>query len=184
MKREFFYQSHYIEKFLKKYNYFNSEPACTPYDPSVKLFKNTGESVRQPEYVNIINSLQYVTDCTRPDIAYVVRLLCRFTSRLSDEHWNDIEKVIRYLKRTMNLGLHHQKFPLVLEGYNDVDWNTISDDSKAISGYIFSIAGGAVSLKYKKQTILAQSTMGVEVITLASDNEEEGWLRNLLSDTI
>ena len=22
-------QSHYIEKFLKKYNYFNSEPACT-----------------------------------------------------------------------------------------------------------------------------------------------------------
>ena len=50
----------------------------------------------------------------------------------------------------MNLGLHYQKFPVVLEGYNDVCWNTLSDDSKATSGYIFSIVGGAVSLKYKK----------------------------------
>ena len=32
-------QSHYIEKIIKKYNYFESKPACTPYDSSVKLFK-------------------------------------------------------------------------------------------------------------------------------------------------
>ena len=49
---------------------------------------------------------------------------------------------MRYLKRAMNLGLYYQKFPAVLEGYSDVDWNTLSDDSKATSGYIFSIAGG------------------------------------------
>jgi len=34
-------QSHYIEKILKKYDYFDCKPASTPYDPSVKLFKNT-----------------------------------------------------------------------------------------------------------------------------------------------
>ena len=39
-------QSHYIEKILKKYNYFDYKPACTPYDPSLKLFKNTNDSVR------------------------------------------------------------------------------------------------------------------------------------------
>ncbi|XP_028223590.1 uncharacterized protein LOC114405140 [Glycine soja] len=44
-------------------------------------------------------------------------------------------------------------FPAVLEGYNDADWNTLSDDSKATSDYIFSIAGGSVSWKSKKQTI-------------------------------
>ena len=27
-------QSHYIEKILKKYNYFDCKPACTPNDPS------------------------------------------------------------------------------------------------------------------------------------------------------
>ena len=91
-------QSHYIEKILKKY-----KPACTPYDPSVKLFKNTGGSDRQTEYASIIGSLHYVTNCPRPDIACDVGVLCRFTGRPSIEHWHAIERVIRYLERMMNL---------------------------------------------------------------------------------
>ncbi|KAA0057193.1 Retrovirus-related Pol polyprotein from transposon TNT 1-94 [Cucumis melo var. makuwa] len=138
-------QSHYIEKILKKYNYFESKPACTPYDSSVKLFKNTGDSVNQSEYANIVGSLRYAADCTRPDITYAVELLCRFTSKPSLEYWNVIERVMRYLKKTQNLGLHYNKFSAVLEGYNDAVWNSLSDDSKAISGYIFNIVGGAVA---------------------------------------
>ena len=83
----------------------------------------------------------------------------------------------------MNLGLHYQKFPAVLEGYSDADWNTLSDDSKATSGYIFSIDCGDISWKSKKHTILAQSTMESEMVALASASEEAGWLRSLLSDT-
>ncbi|KAK2422921.1 hypothetical protein QL285_033414 [Trifolium repens] len=89
---------------------------------------------------------------------------------------------MRYLKKTMNLRLDYKRFPNVLEGYSDVDWNTLSDDSKVTSGYIFSIAGGAVSLKSKKQTILAQSTMESEMIVLATASEEASWLRCLLSE--
>ncbi|CAJ2638269.1 unnamed protein product [Trifolium pratense] len=147
-------QSHYVEKILKK----------------------------QTEYASIIGSLRYATDCTRPDIAYVVGLLCRFTSRPSNEHWQAIERVMGYLKKTMNLGLHYKRFPAVLEGYSDTDWNTLSDDSKATSGFIFNIAGGAVSWKSKKQTILAQSTMESELIALATASEEASWLRCLLSE--
>ncbi|CAL1388160.1 unnamed protein product [Linum trigynum] len=175
-------QSSYIEKILKKYNYFDCKPACTPYDASVKLFKNTGDSVRQSEYASIIGSLRYAADYTRPDIAYVVGLLGRFNSFPSREHWNAIERVMRYLKRTANLGIHYQRFPAVLEGYSDADWNTLSDDSKATSGYVFNIAGGAVSWKSKKQTILAQSTMESEMIALATASEEASWLRGLLSE--
>ena len=68
-------QSHYIENILKKYNYFDYKPAYTPYDSSVKLFKNTGEGVRQYDYASIIGSLRYAIDCTRSDIAYIVGLL-------------------------------------------------------------------------------------------------------------
>ncbi|KAK2442716.1 putative mitochondrial protein [Trifolium repens] len=122
-------QSHYVEKILKKYGYYDCKEKNTPYDGSVKLFKNTGESVRQSEYASIIGSLRYATDCTRPDIAYVVGLQCRFTSRPSNEHWDAIKRVMGYLKKTMNLGLHYQRFPAVLEGYSDADWNTLSDES-------------------------------------------------------
>ena len=175
-------QSHYIEKILRKYNYFDCKPASTPYDPSIKLFKNDGDGVRQTEYASIIGSLRYATDCTRPDIAYVVGLLCKFTSRPGKEHWNAIERVMRYLKKTITLGLHYQRHPAVLEGYSDADWNTLSDDCKATSGYIFNIAGGAVSWKSKKQTILAQSTMESEMIALAAASEEASWLRCLLAE--
>ncbi|RZB86226.1 Retrovirus-related Pol polyprotein from transposon TNT 1-94 [Glycine soja] len=145
-------QSHYIEKILKKYNYFDWKPASTPYDPSVKLFKNTGEGIRQTEYASIIGSLRYATDCTRLDIAYVVGLLCRFLA--------------------------------VLEGYNDAYCNTFSDDSKDTNGYIFSIAGGTVSWKSKKQTILAQSTMESKMIALATASEEASWLRSLFAEIL
>ena len=50
----------------------------------------------------------------------------------------------------MNLGLHYEKFPAILEGYRNADWNTLSNDSKPTSGYTFNIAGGAISWKSKK----------------------------------
>ena len=89
---------------------------------------------------------------------------------------------MRYLKRIINLGLHYKRFPTVLEGNNDADWNTLLDDSKATSGYIFSTAGGVISWKSKKQTILAQSTMESEMIALATTSEEASWLRSLLAE--
>ncbi|KAL0540374.1 hypothetical protein IC582_024611 [Cucumis melo] len=122
-------QSHYIEKILKKYNYFKSKPSCTPYDSNVKLFKNTSDSVNQFEYASIIGSLRYAADCTRHSL----------------EHWNAIERVMRYLTKNENLGLHYNKFLAVLEGYSDADWNSLSDDSKATSGYIFNITEGVVA---------------------------------------
>jgi len=80
----------------------------------------------------------------------------------------------------MTLGLHYQKYLVVFEGYSDADWNTLLDDSKASSGYIFSIVGGVVSWKSKKHTILVQSTMESQMIALATSSEEESWLRCLL----
>lgn len=172
-----------MENILKKYNYFDYKLVSTPYDPSVKLFKNTGESARQTEYASIIGSLRYALDCTRPNISYVVGLLCRFTSKPSNEHSQTIERDMRYFKKTVNLSLHYQRFPIILEGYSDAYWNTLLDDSKETSGYVFNIAGGVVSWKSKKQTILAQSTMESEMIELAPNNEEVSWLRCLLAKT-
>ena len=66
-------------------------------------------------YATIIGSLRYATDYTKPDIACVVGLLCGFTSRSSLEHWNTIERVIRYLKKTQNLRFNYQSFPLYMK---------------------------------------------------------------------
>ncbi|GJW55128.1 zinc finger, CCHC-type containing protein [Tanacetum coccineum] len=63
-------QSHYIEKVLKKFNYFDCTRVSTPIDTSEKLMPNNGQVVSQLEYSRVIGCLMYVMTCTRPDIAF------------------------------------------------------------------------------------------------------------------
>ncbi|GJY77377.1 zinc finger, CCHC-type containing protein [Tanacetum coccineum] len=65
-------QSHYIEKVLKKFNYFDCTPVSTPMDTSEKLMPNNGQAVSQLEYSRVIGCLMYAMTCTRPDIAFAV----------------------------------------------------------------------------------------------------------------
>jgi len=146
------------------------------------LIKDENDIYNQKEYASIIGSLRYATDCTRPDIAYAVGVLARFTSKPNFEHWNAMTQLMRYLKRTVHYGLLYQRYPAVLEGYSDASWNTLSGDSLSTTGYVFTIGGGAISWKSKKQQIIAKSTMEVELIALSSASEEAGWLRDLLSE--
>ena len=89
------------------------------------------------DYASIIGSLHYATNCTRPDIAYVVGMLSRFTSKASKDHWLAIERVMRYLIGTKNYGLFYKKYATVIEGFSDANWNTLSSDSFSTTGYIF-----------------------------------------------
>ena len=58
---------------------------------------NDDEIFNQKDYASIIGSLHYATDCTKPDIAYAVGALSRFTSKPNRNHWLAIERVMRYL---------------------------------------------------------------------------------------
>ena len=119
----YFKQSHYIEKILKKYNYHNCKHVVTPFDSSVHLFpiNNDNDIVNQKEYASIIGSLRYATDCTRLDIAYAVGVLSRFTSKPSRDHWQAIERVMKYLSGTKLDGLFYKKYLAILEGFSDAD---------------------------------------------------------------
>ncbi|GKB91383.1 zinc finger, CCHC-type containing protein, partial [Tanacetum coccineum] len=66
------FESHYIEKVLKKFNYFDCTQVSTPMDTSEKLMSNNGQTVSQLEYSRMIGCLMYVITCTRPDIAFAV----------------------------------------------------------------------------------------------------------------
>jgi hypothetical protein len=109
-----------------------------------------------------------------------VGVLARFTSKPNFEHWNAMTRLMRYLKRIVNYDLLYQKYPAVIEGYGDADWNTLSGDSLSTTGYVFTLGGGAICWKSNKQQIIAKSTMKAELIALASASEEAGWLRDLL----
>jgi hypothetical protein len=77
-------QSHYVEKVLNRFGYYDCAPAPTPYDPSVILRKNRIISRDQLRYSQIIGSLMYFASVTRPDISFAVSKLNRFVSNPRD----------------------------------------------------------------------------------------------------
>lgn len=174
--------SHYIEKVLKKFDHFNCKPVSTPFDPSIKLVKNNGDSIAQLNYASVIGCLMYSMNYTRPDIAYAVRKLSRYTNNPGVEHWNVVSRVLKYLKHTIDYALCYSSFTVVVECYSDAHWNTDLDDSKSTSDYIFMLGGGAISWKPKNQTTLTQSTKDSEFLALGAAAAEAEWIRNLLFD--
>ncbi|KAL8103795.1 hypothetical protein AgCh_028119 [Apium graveolens] len=176
-------QSHYIEKsILEKYGYSQCRIASTPYDSKVALVKNTSEvPVSQLRYSQIIGSLQYLANCTRPDISYFVSKLARYTSCPNRTYWDALDRVLRYLKGTMYLSLHYRRFPGVLEGYSDASWIAKKSCSNGVTGYVFTLAGGAISWKSSRQTIVTRSTFEAELCALDATWMEVEWLHGFMS---
>ena len=52
-------RSYYIEKALKKFNYFGVHLVRTAYDPSIQLKKNKWPSVFQTKYAKIVGSVMF-----------------------------------------------------------------------------------------------------------------------------
>ena len=96
------------------------------------------------DYASIIGSLCYATNCTRPDIAYAIGVLSRFTSEPSKDHWLAIKRVMRYLIGTKSLGLFYKEYLAVIKAFSDADWNILSGDSLSTTGYIFTLGSGAI----------------------------------------
>ncbi|XP_073133324.1 uncharacterized protein [Henckelia pumila] len=175
-------QSHYVDKILEKFNKDDSALARTLIDTSQHLSNNRGQSISQLEYSRIIGSLMYLMSCTRPDIAYAVSKLSRFTSNLGADHWKAIIRLLRYLRYTRDHGLHYTRYPAVIEGYSDANWISDMKDSKSTSGFVFTLGGTAIAWKSSKQTVIARSTIESEFIALDKCAEEAEWLRLFLKD--
>ena len=58
-----------------------------------------GEELLGPEvpYLSAIGVLMYLATCTRPDIAFPINLLARYSYALTRRHWNGIKHILRYL---------------------------------------------------------------------------------------
>ncbi|KAL7611157.1 hypothetical protein Lser_V15G13634 [Lactuca serriola] len=149
-------------------------------DSSMKLMPNRGRSVSQLEYSQAIGSLMYAMTSTRPDIAFAVGRLSRFTHNPSTQHRQAVHRVFKYLKGTKDYCLCYSGFPSVLEGYSDVSWISNKEDHSSTTGWVFLLGGGAISWASKKQSCITSSTMESEFIALAAASKEAKWLKNLI----
>ncbi|GJT01546.1 hypothetical protein Tco_1065724 [Tanacetum coccineum] len=57
------------------------------------------------------------------------------------------------------LRLHYDRYPAVIEGYNDANWISDIKNSRSTSRYVFTLGRAAISWKSSKQTVIAKPTM-------------------------
>ena len=96
-------------------------------------------------YTSAVGSLMFAMICTRPDIAQAVGAASRYIANPGREHWNTIKRILRYIKDTSNAALCYGESEFTLKGYVDLDFAGDLEKIKSTTGYVFIIAGGAVS---------------------------------------
>jgi len=97
-------------------------------------------------YASAVRSLMYAQVCTRPNTAFIVEMLGRYLSNLGMDHWRAAKRVFRYLQRTKNYILTYKMSDQIeIIRYSNSDFAGCQDSKRSTSGYIYLLAGGAIS---------------------------------------
>lgn len=177
-------QKFYLTQVLARFGMLNANPVSTPADCSVKLQKNDNVSkpVDASLYQAMVGSLLYASIATRPDIAHAVGEVSKYNSNPTEAHLTAVKRILRYVKGTIDLKLTYTKpsNDIIAVGYTDANWAGDIDDRHSTSGYVFTLADGAISWLSKRQPVVATSTAEAEYIALYLGTQESIALKRLL----
>ena len=174
-------QEKYCADILKRFNMQDCKSGSTPME------KNSDDTLEEQKvfnipYQNAVGSLMYLMVCTRPDLSFAVCKVSQKNKSPTNQDWQAVKRIFRYLQGTQHYELcYNGRSEANLYGYNDADFAGDPSDRKSTSGYVFILAGGAISWSSKKQASVATSTLEAEYIALAAAAKEALWLFLLLS---
>ncbi|KAL6329482.1 hypothetical protein AAG906_021177 [Vitis piasezkii] len=94
----------------------------------MEIERDRGKRVFRIPYASMVGSVMYTMVCSWPDLAYAVSMISN--SQLGTQ----------------------------LKGFVDVDYAGNIDTRKSLTGYVFTVFGGAVSWKANLQSVVALST--------------------------
>ncbi len=106
-----------VEELLADFNIENLRKVLTHMDPGVVITEKSaqidkaggsGKPLEEDNrYNELIGSLMYLANTTRPDISPAVGLLSRFRSNPTTAHWNAGMRILAYLFHTVHMGLEY-----------------------------------------------------------------------------
>lgn len=190
-------QEHYVTSLLDTFHMSDCKGVSTPMEPgtslsaadedSIKEFSSTGQNFRQA-----VGCLNYLVQCTRPDLAFSASQLAQHLEHPGMEHFSAFKRVLRYLKLTSHYSIkYHGSADESLTGnlthslpsvYADADWAGDKTTRRSTSGYVFTLFGGAISWRTKKQAVVSLSTTEAKYKSTVEAGQELAWLEVICSD--
>jgi hypothetical protein len=185
-------QRGYAQDILARFGLSDCHPISTPLDPGTRL--NTSLTPSTPaevafmctvDYVGAVGALMYLAIVTRPDIAYAVRVLCRFMANPGPEHWKAAKHLLCYVAGTVDFCLLYKldpNMPNLFCTFSNADLASNVDTSCSTTGYVVKMGTGAVLWLSKLQSIVALSTTEAEFVAAVSAGQGSIWMSQFLAE--
>ena len=179
-------QSVYIRKILARFGMQGCKTASIPIDlgvaNSLLPFAGQADHGTIVWYQSVTGSVMWPAVHTRPDIAYAVGVLSRYSGNPGPVHCSLITQVLRYLAGTIDVGITFcADSPDELIGYTDSDWAGTIDGRKSTGGYVFILAGAPIFHQSKQQAVVALSSTEAEYMAITEAGKEALWCSRFLS---
>lgn len=184
-RKMFLHQESYTLDLINKFLSPNDRISDIPMSPvtcnlstQLSQIENSETSPDVP-YRELIGSLLYLQNCTRPDISFAVNFLSRKQVGFNISDWNSALKILKYLKGTIDLGILFTGENNDLVAYSDSSLGTSSLNGRSTTGFCIKSLGDLVSWKSKKQTHVSLSTCEAEYIAMSESCKELTSVRTL-----
>jgi hypothetical protein len=178
-------QEKYINDILEQFGKSDARTISTPSLANKHLTKLTSPEVDPKPYQQMLGALMYAMLGTHPDLAFTMAALGWHAANPGPDHQHALNRTFRYLKAMKDNCLTFQRGSpngSTLIRHVDADWASDVNDWKSTSGFVFTLAGGAVSWSSKKQSSIVLSSTEAKYITGAHTAKETIWLRQLLTE--
>ena len=181
-------QTYFIRSVLHRVDVSKSSPI--PANPSLDLRHVSGEeTVVDVPFREIVGSLLWIANQTRPDIANAVRAIERFSRDPKLIHYKAAQKILGYLNATSDLGLTLRRdsdlgsvqVEFDLETYVDADYAHKAEDRRSVSGTAVCCGGALVSWFSRTQKCVTLSTTEGEYVAMADGIKEALYVRGILA---
>lgn len=135
---------------------------------------------RKESFHSLVAKLLYMAKRARPDILTSVIFLTTRVLKSTEQDWNKLLKIIKYLNGTKDLTLHlSADCDITINSYIDASFAN-HPDGKSHTGEMITLGGGAIYSKSSKQKLVTRSSTEAELVGLSDGLPTVLWMKNFL----
>lgn len=175
-------QQRHIEKLIEQHGLKDAWPISIPMilnvhnDPPGPVITDVAAI---SQYKSIVGALLHIANNTRPDIAFAVSFLARFTAQPTGSSFARLKDVLLYLKGTASYSLMLGGPECAIHGFCDSDWAGCKATRKSTTGYIVKCGLGCIAWKSAKQPTVSRSSSEAEYIAAGEIAKEVQYFYDL-----
>jgi hypothetical protein len=143
-----------------------------------------GDPTQFTAFLSLVGSLSYLAVGMRPDIAYAVNLMARFSASPTPMHWKGLRQIVNYVANTRDkfLYIHPRETDHPLKCFSDAGWG--GEFQRSSYGIFISFYGAPILWIARRLHTVAASTCQAEYMALGMATRQLLWVQQLIQDVL